>query len=564
MEEPMSLEQLSQQPVNQITEVKPEPEITIAVPQSPMVDLNNLDQSKWMNHSKARQIKQVLGTEAAKIYLRAYFRNEKLPTLPAIRRLEFARFFFAEAFNEKSSPLHLQIFSNYSSGQHTGMAAPRGFAKTTCGTVEVVYRVVNELSHYTLVISDTYSQARDIVDNIKTEFESNRLLIWLYGDLRTDWHWTSGSFTTNNQVRVTARGSNMKVRGLKYKHWRPDFAIGDDLENDEMVENPERRLKLMNWIKKALMPAMNKKQRQVSVVGTVLHSDSLLMNVLEGKPGFGGWLRTRYKALNIAEDGTEYSLWPEMFSVEWLKAVRDNPLHPDYMGPLVFAQEMQNEPIDEEARIFKREWIYGRHDKQNTFSLTAKEEQWKAEDPERTVSWVKANMVQIILAVDPAISEKTTADYFAMVVIGIDKQGEIWILDIFRDRISDIDKQIERILEFNAEWKPDRIKVEAVAYQAGLARGVQKQAAQRGQHAPVFPVKPDKDKFRRAVIHSANFAGNLVHVRTDHPLSEAFISELLAFPKGAHDDMLDAYMHSAEDQVKRYKTRTFASKPKGF
>lgn len=365
----------------------------------------------------------------------------------------------------------------------------------------------------------------------------------------------------------------MKVRGLKFRHWRPDFVLIDDLENDEMIENPERRAKLMNWFKKAVMPALSRKLRQVAVLGTVLHTDSFLNNVLDGKPGFGGWLRSRYKALNEAADGTLYSLWPGMFPVDKLKAMRDDPNDPDYMGPIVFAQEMQNEPVDEESRIFKRDWIYGAPERPNTYSLTAKEEQFRAENPLITATpdqltnlpgrslWIKHNIKQIIMAVDPAISEKTTADYFAIVVIGIDHKGEIYILDVFRDRTSDIDVQVAKILELNKEWKPDKIKVEAVAYQAGLARAVQKLAAEQRQHAPVFAVKPDKDKFRRAVIHSANFAGNLVHVRTDHPLFDIFVAELLSFPKGEHDDMLDAFMHAAEDMVQRYITRTFTKKP---
>ncbi len=495
-----------------------------------------------------------------------------MPTTPAFRRLEFARFFFPEAFEENSPSFHLDLFGFYASGQHFGIAAPRGHAKTTVSSVEVIYRIVNNLTHYTLVVSDTYSQARDIVDNIKSELEDNEMLRWVYGDLTSDWHWTSGSFTTKvvgdwGGCRVTARGSNMKVRGLKYRHWRPDFAIGDDLENDEMVDNPERRAKLLNWIKKALMPALNRKHRQVAIVGTVLHSDSLLQNILDKKPGFGGWLNRHYMALSVDENGIEQSLWPSMFPVAKLKAMRDDPNDPDYMGPNVFSQEMQNKPVDDAARVFKREWVYGTSERPNTYSLTAKETQWRLEHAEpkyKDSSWLKENIKTVYMAVDPAISEKETADYFAIVVIGVDANGEIWILDVWRQRTSDIDVQVAKIIEIAQKWSPDKIKVEAVAYQAGLARAVSKAAAAAHAHLPVFPVTPDKDKFRRAIIHSANFAGNLVHIRTDHEFYDAFANEFLSFPKGEHDDMMDAYMHAAEDLVQRFKARVFTKKPGAF
>lgn len=523
-----------------------------------------MDKKKWLTHRKANLLVQKLGKEAAKRYIRAYFRNEQLAADPATRRLEFAHFFFPDAFAEDSPEFHRDLLADFASRQNFADAAPRGFAKTSIGSAEVMGRIVNQETHYTLVVSDVYSQAKDIVDNIRTELETNELILWVYGELRTEWHWTAGSFTTTNNVRVTARGSNMKVRGLKYRHWRPDFALIDDLENDEAVMNAERRQKLLKWVKMALMPAMAKRGSQIAMVGTVLHGDSLLNNALNGDKGFSGWRRRRWAALNMSEDGAPFSLWPAMFPIEDLTRMRDDPTYEKYLGPITFAQEMQNEAIDETSRVIKREWIFGTDDRKNTYSLTAKETLWAASHPPDSRSWLESEIKQIIMAVDPAISEKTTADYFAAIVIGIDKEGHIWQLDLFRDRIADIDRQIDIALDLATKWKLDKLKVESVAYQAGLARGIQRRAAERGQHVPVFQVKPDKDKFRRAVIHSANFAGGLVHLREDHPMFDAFVAEILNFPVGEHDDMLDAYMHAAEDLVQRPSTRTFARKPRGF
>lgn len=486
------------------------------------------------------------------------------PTDPAVRRLEFAHFFFPDALATDSPEFHRELFSDFVSGQNTADAAPRGHAKTTIGSSEVIARIVNRETHYTLVISDVYGQAKDIVDNIRTELESNDLLIWIYGQLRTEWHWTAGSFTTANNVRVTARGSNMKVRGLKYRHWRPDFALIDDLENDEAIMNPERREKLMRWVKMALFPAMAKARSQICIIGTVLHGDSLLNNAINGDKGFGGWRRHRWSALNQNEDGSLYSLWPAMFPVEDLVRMRDDPTYEKYLGPIAFAQEMQNQAIDETSRIIKSEWILGTDDRKFTYSLTAKEEQWKASHPPDSKPWLETEIKQVLMAIDPAISEKTTADFFALFVIGVDADGHIWELDKFRDRIGDIDRQIDIAIDYGIKWKVDKLKVEAVAYQAGLARGIRKRAAERGTHLPIQEVKPDKDKFRRAVIHSANFAGGLVHLREDHPLFDAFVAELLNFPRGEHDDMFDAFMHAAEDLVQRPSVRTFARKPRGF
>lgn len=516
-----------------------------------------------MNHQWASRIQRRLGSELAKKYLRQYFANRIMPVDPALRRLEFALFFFPDALSDEPPEFHLILFADLSCPINSVDAAPRGHAKTTIGSIEIIYRIVNVISHYILPISDTYTQAKDIVDNIRGELEGNQMLRWVYGDLSTDWHWTSGAFTTSNEVRVLARGANMKVRGLKYKHWRPDYVPIDDLENDEAVMKQERREKQLNWFKRAVLPAMAPTGK-VALVGTVLHDDSLLNNALKGEKGFGGWRRNKFASLIVQEDGTEHALWEKRFPVEILKRMRDDPTYERYLGPIAFSQEMQNEAADDAARIIKRDWIYGTDEKKLTYSLTEKEELWRVSHPPDSQSWVQSELKQVIMAVDPAISEKTTADFFAVFVLGIDKAGEIWELDVFQERIGDIDKQVRKVIEMAIHWKPDRLKVESVAYQAGLARAIRRTAAAEGTHLPVFEVKPDKDKYRRAVIHSANFAGGLVHLRTDHPLFEALVKQILDFPVGEHDDMFDAYMHAAEDHVKRASTRTFRSKPQGF
>lgn len=517
-----------------------------------------------MNHQWASRIVKRLGPDTGRKYLRQYFANKILPADPAVRRMEFALFFFPEALAVDPPPFHIELFDAFASHKNFAAAAPRGHAKTTIGGIEVIYRIVNALNHYTLVISDTYSQARDIVDNIRGELTGNQLLIWVYGDLSTDWHWTGGSFTTSNNVRVTARGSNMKVRGLKFLHWRPDFALVDDVENDEQVVNPERRQKLFNWIRRALMPAMARYHSQIALLGTVLHDDSLLNNALKGLKGFGGWARQRFAALNEGPGGTPVALWPGMFPVEVLLRMRDDPTYENYYGPIAFAQEFQNEAVDEASRVFKREWLLGSDDRQLTYSLTGKEAQWAAEHPPGSKTWIESELKMIFMAIDPAISEKSTADFFAIFVLGVDARGEIWQLDVFRDRIGEIDRQIDISIDYGLQWKVDKLRVESVAYQAGLARGIRRRAAERGTHLPVFEVRPDKDKFRRAVIHSANFAGGLVHLRSDHPLFDAVIKEFLDFPVGANDDILDAYMHAAEELVQRPSVRTFRRKPQGF
>ena len=77
--------------------------------------------------------------------------------------------------------------------------------------------------------------------------------------------------------------------------------ILDDIENDENVRSPDQRKYLSNWFNKVVMLA-GSKTTDVVVIGTILHYDSLLNNLLQ-KPGY----RTKkYKA--VIEDNNS-PLW---------------------------------------------------------------------------------------------------------------------------------------------------------------------------------------------------------------------------------------------------------------
>jgi hypothetical protein len=63
-----------------------------------------------------------------------------------------------------------------------------------------------------------------------------------------------GTILTATDIKVQVAGSGKKLRGLRHGPYRPDLAILDDIENDELVRNPDQRDKLDNWLKKTVLP----------------------------------------------------------------------------------------------------------------------------------------------------------------------------------------------------------------------------------------------------------------------------------------------------------------------
>lgn len=457
---------------------------------------------------------------------------------------------------DKSPEFHREILSDFPNGGRQANIAPRGMAKSTLTNVMggSWFSLYNK-KHFILLISDTYTQAKLQLGALKAELEDNELLHELFGNPVSKKTWGEDKIIVNGihgETMIMALGSGMKIRGLKFKQHRPDLAIIDDLENQDIVSSKDRRVKLEKWFEFDLLPGLNPKDGGIIYLGTILHHSALLQKIANREGKYASWNVKFYKALTNGK-----SIWPHRFPTEKLIAMRDDPTDPDYVGQLVFAQEMQNEPQSDEDRVFKSDWL------DSTYKYAEKKHIWEMKNPEGDFN--RDYFSRILAGVDLAISEKETADYFTITTIGISREdGHIYILDQVKQRISDPMKQVEAILDQYLEWKHDQIKVETVAYQKALYNLLRSEGAKRNIYPPIKAVKPDKDKVRRARVHSSNFSGHLVHLREDHPLYLDFRTELLQFPLGDHDDMLDSYMYATDETIKRTRARTFNKKPSIF
>jgi phage terminase large subunit-like protein len=508
------------------------------------------------------------GETAAKHMYREYFADSS-------HLEEFAEL-FPSYVPTKLAGFHGELYDFYEDDGNFAGAAPRGFSKSTVtDTVYLAYCALNAKRHFMLLFSDTFTQATGLLDGLKSELEGNEMIQWIYGDVRGK-IWSSEGLIIHGwneddrreKVKILPLGVGMKVRGLRFKQYRPDLAILDDVENDEAVDSPERREKLFNWLRSALLPAMAKDISKIIFIGTLLHRESLLSKAVRGDGIFAGWKRKKWQG--ILDDGT--SLWPERFDIEYLTRMRDDPTHPMYLGPLHFSQEIQNNPISEKDQIIRPEWTNSR------YNLSEQLQIWgdtiKVDDRETILrSWLKTHFKRVIGHIDPAISEKEKADYWAMVTIGITSKcpfcvgspaGHIVLLDVVRFREEDPEVQAKYIGDQFMFWRQDKIKIETVAYQAGLYTLTKNIAAKRGINLPIWKWTPDRSKRRRALLQAGSWAGGTVHLRMDSPFSAVFIEEVVQFPQGEHDDMFDAYLGAAEETVLSVRKKAFNQKPKGM
>lgn len=129
-----------------------------------------------------------------------------------------------------------------------------------------------------------------------------------FGSLKGDKAWRTGVILTKTDIKAEAIGSGKKVRGRRHRNWRPDLIVLDDIENDENVNTPEQRRKLKNWFDKAVSKAGDT-YTDIMYIGTILHYDSLLNNVLQNPR----YKTKKYRA--VISEAVNTKLWDEWESI---------------------------------------------------------------------------------------------------------------------------------------------------------------------------------------------------------------------------------------------------------
>ena len=436
------------------------------------------------------------------------------------------------------------------------VAAPRGHAKSTAVSLSYVLAAALFRNRtFILLISDTEGQAKEFLADIKKELQSNENLIGLFGvkkltkDTETD---IIVEMEDGYKFRIIAKGSEQKVRGLKWNHLRPDLIVCDDIENDEIVMNQDRREKFRNWMLKALLPC-RATHGIVRIVGTILHLDSFLARIC---PEDGG-KHTMRQGLKLVSTNPR-----DMFhSVVYAAHLGGSPADIKSLNDVLWPYRLQ--PQAEEAKKsvleFTQAWFF---DKYNTAVALGAPEGYAQEYLNRPLDdsftlfrrsdfqaiteadkQAIANGSKPLLkfcGVDLAISEKERADWSVFHIVGIDAAGYLYHLNTIRERMDAaqiVETLIRLQLHHNLEW----IAIEQDKIGKAIGPFLRESALRLGQFPTIVPIVPSADKQTR--MRSIQARMRMQTVRFDkstdyYPILE---QEFLQFPRGRHDDQVDAY-----------------------
>lgn len=146
--------------------------------------------------------------------------------------------------------------------------------------------------------------------------------------------------------------------------------------------------------------------------------------------------------------------------------------------------------------------------------------------------------LRVFGASDYAVSEGS-GDWTVHVVLGVDSDDRLYVLDLWRDQASS-DRWVEAFCDLVVQWKPIGWAEETGQIRAGIGPWLDRRSRERRAFVArtAFPTRGDKSV--RAQSIRGRSALNGLYIPADAPWRAAFESELMSFPAGKHDDIVDA------------------------
>ena len=404
------------------------------------------------------------------------------------------------------------------SSRNTLVMMHRGGAKTTiCGQAIPLRKVLYGDVRFLVYISEANPHAESQLAAVKRELESNPRIISCFGTLRPSRDsgkvWNADMIETTTGVVLAAKGKGGQIRGMNQFGQRPDELLFDDVEDRESVSTPEQLKKTRVWAYSDAMPALDELEGgTMTALGTTLHPESLLEQWAKDPQ----WTVVRLGATD--RDGAP--IWVEQLSLEKLEAKRTSYA---MVGELdKYYMEYFNQYRPAETQLFKPE-----------FFKTAP----------RPAS-LRDHHISVYL--DPAISERATADTSTIVVAAMSPKGQILVLETWGARTADQRLVIDRMFDCYRRWADESpsitVGIEAISFQRVLVHLMREEMFRKKLYFEVIPVthanvpkvKPDRIKG----ILLPRFAAGYVALCCECP---ELTSQLMDFGRpGVHDDFPDA------------------------
>jgi len=441
------------------------------------------------------------------------------------RKSKESLFFFARAilgFDDLTKEIHRNVcrsLQDFKNSPRLAVILPRAWFKSTMGSIAYpIWRSLNDCNVRVLVVQNSFSNACKKLQAIKQIFEKNQLFRALFPDLlpTSQSTWTKECLTVNRTAShpegtFEAAGTGTATTSRHYDCIIEDDTVAPDKDAmSGLVQQPTQLEieKAIGWHRLTSPMLLHPSKSQVIVIGTRWAERDLLGWIIKNSPEYKIITRAVKEDKSGKPDSKGKIIWDRFDENVLSQLERDE-------GPYMFASLMLNSPTEAINQVFKRDWI-----------------QYYENTPKDIVCCT---------SVDPAAAareESSDPDYNVVLTTGISPStGEIYVIYYTRERMTS-GQLIDAIFDHYKAYKPISVKVESIAYQRTLNYWIRQRQSQLQQFFYIDELKSlQGSKVDRVRGLQPYFANHKIHIR---PHMSELERELLSFPKGSHDDIIDA------------------------
>ena len=426
-------------------------------------------------------------------------------------------------------------------GSRRAEFAPRETGKTTWWYLIIpMWAAAHGWIRFAAAFADTYDQSVGHLRTFRSELADNQMIITDYKRLArmSDGSPEVRGITVDKESMIitastfvfTARGADTSTLGLKVKERRPDLIILDDIEPHESKYSLLSVRKRRQTVTDAIL-ALNERARVVWV-GTTTRHGGLAHRLVEAADGVldiedpdNQWISEqrftarRWDPIITDDAGRERSLWPEKWSLDYLRSIA---------GTRTYAKNMANQPVSESGDYWAAEDIT-----------------YLAESPE--------GLTRTILVLDPDVNDlNQTSDWTGICVASRHGAGVVIreLAQIRKTGRALKDHSLIVLARF-----PDIRRV-VIECNQGFTMWLDIFA---DFPVPVDLVVADHPKHVRAAMALNHYQARPTRVVHERRFV-AGESQMCAFPDVAYDDMVDAVSWAVRYHLEPSTIR----RPKGF
>lgn len=257
----------------------------------------------------------------------------------------FCAYYFPHYCHAESADFHIEAANAVRNNPHFRGSFQwfRGAAKSTNLVIMTpLWLLANNEFHTMILCGRNLEAAETLLADLAFELKENDRFIHDYGRQFNRATWATDKFITLDGKAFFAFGKAQNPRGTRNRASRPDLLVGDDLDDDQEVRNPERVKKAVEKLETAFLGTMEMGRGRAYFLGNRIADDCIIEHFANKE----GWFTSKVNALNDAGEST----WPANYSTaEIVQRINE-------AGSRLGGQEYMNRPPTD-GRIFPEELI---------------------------------------------------------------------------------------------------------------------------------------------------------------------------------------------------------------